>query len=212
MENYVSYLGSILSILLFLSPLKLFYKLNYEINPFPFYIIVLSSSLWFSYGYFLNIFAVMISNMTGIIFGTLYVYLSYQKSTNKNTIIRDFTITLVFFVVVIFLMTTLFSEKDLIDNLGLLCCIFNVIAFASPLVNLKTVLLEKNSESLPGPLIVMSFLCSIVWYYFGVLVEDSFIKIPNLIGIFLSTIQLFLKIYFGKHDNSLKETLNEEKV
>ncbi|VDP10289.1 unnamed protein product, partial [Soboliphyme baturini] len=54
----------------------------------------------------------------------------------------------------------------------------------------------KSTRSLPFPLCVAGLAVSSQWFYYGVLVDDIFIKIPNAIGIILSLLQLSLFVIF----------------
>lgn len=90
--------------------------------------------------------------------------------------------------------------------------------FAAPLASLLHVIRAKNSESLPLPLIAMSFVVSLQWLIYGILISDSFIQvsrlprlaellrqwqifallfqIPNFLGCILSLLQLGLFVIY----------------
>ena len=62
-------------------------------------------------------------------------------------------------------------------------------------------MMTKNTEVLPFPLILTNFFVTLQWYFYGYLLEDYFIQIPNLLGCILSSIQLTLfVIYPNKSD------------
>ena len=84
---------------------------------------------------------------------------------------------------------------------GLLCCSVGVFFFASPLIKLRHVIMTKNTEVLPFPIILTSFFVTLQWFIYGYLLGDSFIQIPNFLGCILSAIQLTLfVIYPSKSD------------
>lgn len=60
--------------------------------------------------------------------------------------------------------------------LGLLCCSVGVFFFASPLIKLKHVIVSKNTEVLPRPIIIASFFVTLQWFIYGYLIDDSFIQ------------------------------------
>lgn len=64
---------------------------------------------------------------------------------------------------------------------GLICCGVGVLFFASPLTVLAQVIRTKNTESLPFPIIVSSFFVSLQWFVYGMLIEDSFIQVRELL-------------------------------
>lgn len=51
--------------------------------------------------------------------------------------------------------------------------------FAAPLASLLHVIRAKNSESLPLPLIATSFVVSLQWLIYGILISDSFIQVNH---------------------------------
>lgn len=57
---------------------------------------------------------------------------------------------------------------------------------------LMEVLRKKSTEILPIPLILMSFIGSVQWLAFGIIANDIFLQIPNLLGALLSGTQLSL--------------------
>lgn len=65
--------------------------------------------------------------------------------------------------------------------IGLICCCVGVLFFASPLTVLAQVIRTKNTESLPFPIIIASFFVSLQWFFYGMLIEDSFIQVGDII-------------------------------
>lgn len=75
---------------------------------------------------------------------------------------------------------------------GYICCTITVIFFAAPCCMLMDVLRTKSTEMLPLPLILMSFIGSVQWFAFGLIANDLFLQVPNLLGALLSGTQLML--------------------
>lgn len=67
--------------------------------------------------------------------------------------------------------------KDSIKIIGFLASAFNIAFFASPLTQIKVVLKTKNADSLPFLLILVSFISSSLWFYYGLIIDDIFIKV-----------------------------------
>ncbi|XP_062084851.1 bidirectional sugar transporter SWEET16-like isoform X2 [Humulus lupulus] len=89
-----------------------------------------------------------------------------------------------------------------IDIAGLLCMIFSMIAYASPLSAMKTVYLTKSVEYMPFLLSLIFFLNGGVWTVYAVLAKDTFVGIPNGTGFFLGSLQLVLYAIYWKPKSS----------
>ncbi|VVC37223.1 Hypothetical protein CINCED_3A003608 [Cinara cedri] len=93
-----------------------------------------------------------------------------------------------------------------IDRVGFICCVTTMLFFAAPLSNLIHVMKTKNTESLPMPMIAMTFLVSAQWLVYGKILRDKFIMYPNAVGCILSAIQLSLFIVYSKRSSILSTT------
>lgn len=90
---------------------------------------------------------------------------------------------------------------------GLLACASSLIFIAAPLVLVADVIKSKSSEKLPFLLIVSSFFVSISWFFYGFVLKDAFIQVPNGIGTMISGVQLSLFVLYPS-----KTKLNKEDV
>lgn len=94
--------------------------------------------------------------------------------------------------------TVFANTNDAIERVGFICCLSTMLFFAAPLSNLIHVVRTKNSESLPMPLIVMTFLGSAQWLVYGRILRDKFIMYPNAVGCALSIVQLALFVLYPR--------------
>jgi hypothetical protein len=108
-------------------------------------------------------------------------------------------------------------------QLGLLVTVTTVTMFGSPLstsvcdfpfslhhIIQATVIRLKDASSIPLALSIASLACSAVWYAYGVLIEDFWIKFPNLLGVILSIFQLALIFQYGQRKVLPLPILKEE--
>uniref|UniRef100_A0A1B0BR72 Sugar transporter SWEET1 n=1 Tax=Glossina palpalis gambiensis TaxID=67801 RepID=A0A1B0BR72_9MUSC len=145
--------------------------------------------------------------------GALICLKYVKKKINKKSHVKQFLfIVLALFGIILYdnsLMDTQQSQKFM----GIVCCIVTVCFFAAPLINLLHVIRIKNSESLPFPMIIMSFLVSIQWLVYGIIISDTFIQLPNFLGCILSMLQLCLFVcYPPKSFNGQGYKLVEQSV
>jgi solute carrier family 50 (sugar transporter) len=100
---------------------------------------------------------------------------------------------------------------------GILSCSITLFFIASPLSMLFHVIRVKNTECLPFPIILSSFFVSLLWYFYGILIDDGFLQViwnesddqnfivkyafyfcqfPNLVGCILASLQLLLFVKY----------------
>eukprot|EP00285_Hemiselmis_virescens_P007088 CAMPEP_0173396122 /NCGR_PEP_ID=MMETSP1356-20130122/34576_1 /TAXON_ID=77927 ORGANISM="Hemiselmis virescens, Strain PCC157" /NCGR_SAMPLE_ID=MMETSP1356 /ASSEMBLY_ACC=CAM_ASM_000847 /LENGTH=230 /DNA_ID=CAMNT_0014355065 /DNA_START=178 /DNA_END=870 /DNA_ORIENTATION=- len=74
--------------------------------------------------------------------------------------------------------------------------IVTIFCYASPLATLKLVIATRSAESLPFLLVFMSCINGMSWLLYGLLIQDTFVQFPSLVGTTLSFFQLSLFAYF----------------
>ncbi|XP_038121440.1 sugar transporter SWEET1 isoform X1 [Culex quinquefasciatus] len=152
--------------------------------------------LWLKYGMLTQEHVVIFVNIIGSVLFFSYVLVYFTFSINKRIVIRQFLGACVF-IMLCTIYTTYESNKEKAVNVsGLVCCCVGVLFFASPFTKLAHVIHTKNTESLPFPIIIASFIVSLQWFIYGLLIGDKFIQVPNLLGCLLSAIQLMLYVIY----------------
>lgn len=77
------------------------------------------------------------------------------------------------------------NDKTLaMKYVGFLCCVMTIMFFAAPLASLMHVIQAKSAESLPFPIILMTFIVSMQWFIYGVLLSDRFIQVIFICSVF----------------------------
>lgn len=196
----------------------------------PFVSGLLSCSLWLKYGFLTQESAVVLVNAIGCFLFAIYCCTYCIFTVNKKRFLQQM------FLVLTMIVFTIVNSRLEIDDVkaskligeqtpkiaylndlcvfkfsGLLCCSVGVFFFASPLIKLRHVILTRNTECLPFPIILASFFVTLQWFIYGQLIDDSFIQIPNFLGCILSAIQLTLfVIYPSKADARYKPLTSVE--
>ena len=80
--------------------------------------------------------------------------------------------------------------------LGLIGGSLSVFFFAAPLASVYHVFRTCTTECLPFSIIVTNFISSSLWWLYGMLIDDNYVKIPNFLGWLLVSFQLLLFAYF----------------
>lgn len=165
-------------------------------SGFPFVCGFLSCSLWLRYGYLTGERIVTIVNIVGSTLMLLYTMMYYVFTVNKKSYVRQFAIAFIILLTAILYTKYEEDKAEAVKIMGLICCGVTVLFFAAPLTMLLHVIKVKNTESLPFPLISASFLVSLQWVIYGLIIDDAFIQIPNFLGCILSGLQLSLFICY----------------
>ncbi|XVF58093.1 hypothetical protein PTKIN_Ptkin07bG0034500 [Pterospermum kingtungense] len=211
-RNIVGIIGNVISFGLFLSPVPTFIRIikNKAVEgfqPYPYLCTVLNCLFWMFYGLPVvkedNILVLTI-NSVGLVIELIYltIYVIYANDNKKRA--RVFYILLaeaVFTVVIVVIGMLAFDFKNRSLFVGVICDVFNIIMYASPLAIWKKVITTKSVEYMPFWLSVANFANGVIWTTFGLIKIDVFILISNGLGSIFGAIQLGLYGYyffFGK--------------
>ncbi|TVU21175.1 hypothetical protein EJB05_30799 [Eragrostis curvula] len=199
----IGVIGNIISVLVFISPIKTFWRIvrkgsTEEFEPAPYVLTLLNALLWLYYGVTKpDGFLVATVNGFGAIMETFYVvlFLVYAADHTKRVKTAKLAAGLDIggFGVVFAVTTFAISELDLrIMVIGMISVCLNIVMYASPLAAMKTVITTRSVEFMPFFLSFFLFLNGGVWAAYAVLDRDIFLGIPNGIGFFLGSIQLII--------------------
>ncbi|CAA2955065.1 bidirectional sugar transporter SWEET17-like [Olea europaea var. sylvestris] len=198
---FVGIIGNIISILMFLSPAKTFWRIvkdrsTQEFESLPYICTLLGSSLWTYYGIIKpDSYLVATVNGFGVVVETVYVFLFLVFAPPKNrakTAILAAILDVGFLAAAIAGIHFLLQGDIRIDVTGIICSGLNVIMYGSPLAAMKNVVTMKSVEYMPFLLSFFLFLNGGIWTLYACLVNDWFLGVPNAIGFVLGTSQLVL--------------------
>ncbi|XP_035792669.1 sugar transporter SWEET1-like [Anopheles albimanus] len=174
-----------------------------DTSAVPFISGFLSCFMWLKYGVLTEESTLILVNFIGSALFLTYTVIFFLFCVNKREVVRQ--IMVVSCVILSATLYTTFSAdtERSVRVIGLLCCFLAVIFFASPLSTLAHVIRTQNTDSLPFPIIVASFFVCLLWTGYGVLINDLYVQIPNLLGGILAGIQLMLYVIYPKAKASL---------
>ncbi|XP_076960705.1 bidirectional sugar transporter SWEET17-like [Bidens hawaiensis] len=204
---YVGIVGNIISILMFLSPVKTFLRIvkkrsTEEFESLPYICTLLNSSLWTYYGITkpgsylvatVNGFGVVVE----IAYITLFLIYASPRTRVKTAKLAGIVDVLVFAGVVLVTQFAMVGEMR-IDVIGFMGAALNIVMYASPLSAMKLVLTTKSVEYMPFLLSLFLLLNGGVWTFYAILVQDWFLLVPNGTGFILGFAQLTLYSIYSK--------------
>ncbi|XVF41850.1 hypothetical protein PTKIN_Ptkin01aG0313700 [Pterospermum kingtungense] len=180
----VGIIGNVISILVFASPMTIFWKVvkkksteHYKVVPYI--TTLLCTSLWTFYGLLKpGGLLILTVNGAGAIFQFIYVtlFLLYCPHDKKaRTTILVAILDVGFPVAAILLTHSLLDGYMRIDVAGLLCVVFSMISYGSPLAAMKTVVRTKSVEFMPFLLSLILFINGGIWTLYAVPAKDYFV-------------------------------------
>lgn len=180
-----------------------------QADPLPFFAIALGGWQWCFYGVFAWLvtqrtgFLILVhSNCLGALLGTYYAW-CFKKHCQNSVALESLwwcgnaALGLVILQLVAILMlpiqTCLFMS-------GIIASVCSVASGLSVLTSVPTVLKEKKSDSIPGALVLASFISAFMWFICGIMLADPCILIPNFVSITAASVCLFLKVKYPSGD------------
>lgn len=168
-----------------------------EISAVPFLAGIVSCSLWLKYGILQYDNTLITVNSIGLLLQIAYTMFYYWNTVNKTIIHRQLvTISAILFPILIYLKYFVVDIVDASTHAGFLACCAGVLFCASPLGGMITVIKTKSTECLPFPLILSTFIVTVLWFIYGVLLHDFFIQVPNFFGGCIAGVQLLLFVWY----------------
>ncbi|XP_076328172.1 sugar transporter SWEET1-like isoform X2 [Tachypleus tridentatus] len=168
-----------------------------DISPFPFLTGVLCGVLWLRYGLFIRDSAVIVVNVIGLTFQTIYVLWYYIFTLNRQTLHKQLLGVAVILLGLFYYLVYITKGKDEATFASGLMASGASLAFcAAPLSSMAEVLKTQSVKMLPFPIILTTFVMTSLWFLYGFMLNDKFIQVPNLIGAMLAGFQLFLFIIY----------------
>ncbi|XP_077290528.1 sugar transporter SWEET1 [Arctopsyche grandis] len=167
-----------------------------ESSGFPFVCGILLCGLWHRYGWLKGDNSIILVNSIGVLLQLSYVFVYYRYTIRKSIVL--YQVLAVFTILGIVYSYTLYetNEKLAIERTGLISSVVTLIFIAAPLTMLLHVMQVRSTETLPFPIILMSSIVSILWFLYGLIVEDPFMVVTNAIGAILAVCQLFLFVIY----------------
>ncbi|KAH0980704.1 hypothetical protein GBA52_007881 [Prunus armeniaca] len=211
-------LGNVMSGLVYVSPANVFVRIlrrrsTEEFESVPYVSKLLNAYFWVYYGLIkpnsvlvatVNIFGAVVE----IVFLTIFLLFAPPRM-KARTAMLVVALNVAFPAAAILLTQFLLHGDQRIDAAGLLCSVFSMIAYASPLSAMKTVVALKSVEYMPFLLSFILFLNGGIWTLYAILAKDLFVGIPNGTGFLFGTAQLILYAIYWKPSKPLKQVSDD---
>ncbi|XP_051116746.1 bidirectional sugar transporter SWEET7-like [Andrographis paniculata] len=207
-RTVVGIVGNVISGLLFLSPCPTFWRIckkkdSEEFHPYPYLACVMNCLFWIFYGLPIvhpDSTLVITINGAGLFLELCYltIFFFYTNKKNRGIIVMfllaEFALLGAIAAVTLLCFHTHAKRSMFV---GIICVVFGVIMYGSPLSILRQVVKTKSAEFLPFWLCLAGFANGIVWFtYANLKTFDPYIATANGIGGVLGLIQLCVYSYY----------------
>ncbi|GKV17385.1 hypothetical protein SLEP1_g27900 [Rubroshorea leprosula] len=223
-------LGNLSSFVVFLSPIPTFYRIwrkksTEDFHSIPYLTALFSAMLWIYYALLKSssdaILLITINGL-GCIFKSTYIaiYITYApKQARISTLKLLFLFNFLGFCSMFLPSYFLVKGLQRVQIVGWICMIFSLMVFAAPLSVVRLVIRTKSAEFMPFFLSFFLTLSAFMWLFYGLLLRDWYITIPNVPGLILGLLQMVLYVVYRprtEHPNTDNKTScdqsNENKV
>ncbi|KAL7174215.1 hypothetical protein ACSBR2_033469 [Camellia fascicularis] len=208
-------LGNIISFFVFLSPMPTFYQIFKKkstegFQSVPYIVALFSAMLLMYYAFLKKIDSTLIItiNSFGCLVETIYicVYLFYAPKKIKFKTVKLLGLMLGGFGAILILTQFLVKKSSTRFHIvGWICLVFSVSVFAAPLCILKQVIRTKSVEFMPFSLSLSLTLNAVMWFFYGLLIKDFNIAIPNVLGFIFGIIQMVLYAIYKNPKKVVKD-------
>lgn len=161
------------------------------LSPLPFVSLFTNCIIWSYYGLLKGDPTVLVPNAIGVMSGLTCVAAYQRHSKTSPTGLYAVASAIV-------LLATMLATQGNCNLIGSIGCGLAVVVMGSPLATLSTVIKSKSTAAMPFTTSFMGFCNSLSWSAYGLLVaKDVMIYGPNIVGLFLSSLQMLLFAMFG---------------
>ncbi|XP_060204163.1 bidirectional sugar transporter N3-like [Lycium barbarum] len=211
-------LGNIVSFIVFLSPIPTFYKIYKKkstegYQSIPYVVALFSSMLWIYYAFLKTNTTLLITiNSFGVFIETIYVgvYLFYAPKKSRVQTVKMLLLSVVGgFGAIILVTQFLFKGAVRGQVVGWICLVFSLCVFVAPLGIVRKVIKTKSVEYMPLLLSVFLTLSAVMWFFYGLLLNDINIAAPNVLGFIFGILQMVLYAIYSKKEKAI---LKEQKL
>ncbi|KAI3673626.1 hypothetical protein L6452_39750 [Arctium lappa] len=210
-------LGNVVSFMVFLSPLPTFIKVYKKkstegFQSVPYVVGLFSAMLWIYYALLKTDCMLLITiNSIGCFIQSCYIcfFIFYAPKKARIESLKLIVLMIVVgFGLIVTLTWFLANGAGRVVIVGWICLVFALCVFMAPLGVVRQVIKTKSVEYMPVLLSAALTLNAITWFFYGLLLHDFNIAIPNILGVTFGVLQMILYFVY----KNKKPVISDEKI
>lgn len=211
-------LGNIISFMVFLAPIPTFYQIYKKkssdgFQSIPYVVALFSAIMWIYYAFLKSNTTLLITiNSVGCFIETFYIlfYFFYASNKDKKQTLKLLSLLIICGMGIIGVTHFLIEASQRANVVGWICLIFSLCVFVAPLCILRQVVRTKNVEHMPFLLSFFLTISAVMWFFYGLLLKDFNIAVPNVLGFIFGVLQMALYAMYRNGDETIDEKLPAE--
>ncbi|KAH7867165.1 hypothetical protein Vadar_029757 [Vaccinium darrowii] len=213
-------LGNIISFMVFLAPIPTFYdivkkKSAQGYQSIPYLVALFSCMLWIYYALVKTHAMPLITiNSIGCVLEITYIaiYIAYASKKDRMTTLKILALFNLGGFSLIFVCSYFLTKgSNRVRLLGWIGLSFGVGVFVAPLSIMRKVIRTKSVEFMPFSLSFFLTLNAVAWFFYGLLVNDFYIYLPNVLGFAFGIVQMILYVFY-KYCNKVPKEQPQDDV
>lgn len=214
-KEIVGNVAAVVTIAQFFSPVAIIRKIIVQkstknVDPVPFVGGLGMGIVMLQHGLILNDMAMIPVNVFAFVLNLIYLSIFYKYHNEKSDLLMKIAKVLAGAAVMVGYaqVEQRINATRLEFYYGLIVTLLMFVLIGAPLFNLKEIIKTKNTEMLPFPMILSGTVVTFLWLLYGIILENIFIEVQNVVGLLLCLAQLSLFIIFPSKpsENKLKKT------
>ncbi|KAK9890813.1 hypothetical protein WA026_012157 [Henosepilachna vigintioctopunctata] len=180
------------------------------ISAVPFIGGVALGTLMLKYGFLLQDEAMLTVNIAAILINLLYVIFYSVYTKNSWEEVYKPVSCGVLLVAVCLGYTEIESPELLEYRYGMLITVLMLLLLGSPLKDVGQIISSKDASSIPFPITFMGAIVTFLWLLYGIVLDNTFMIVQNIVGFGLCVVQLVLILLYSKHPGVVKENTKKD--
>jgi len=179
-------------------------------SAIPFIGGVVMGIITLKYGFLLSDDTIINVNVVAIVLNTIYSVFYYQYAQNKyEEVLKPlaFGVGLAAFVLGY---AAVESNENIEFRFGIILTLLLLGLLGAPLASLPEIVAKKDASSIPFPITFMGAIVTFLWFTYGIILQNNFMIVQNLVGFILCMVQLVL-LFWYPGDNSSSEVQSKKK-
>lgn len=160
----------------------------------------------FHYGLLLGNGILIFLNGVGAILQTVYTFLYLSIVRSKETPLILLLMAILYEVALYtYIFTYLEHNAERADTLGTCSSLLTLCLMILPAFEVIDNIRNKNANGMPAVMLIGGIICSTCWLTYGLMLNDPNIYTPNIPGIFISAVKLYMIFLYGDEKQDKKD-------